>query len=131
LPNQTEIEIMVRSTEIDVNGHVNNAKYLEYLEWGREDWYETHGFDYSKLKEMDIVTVVAHISVDYRNEAVQNDHLRITTTLQSVGNTSFTMQQAINNHRGVLVIAATVISVTVSASAHTKVRVPEKFRGLC
>ena len=37
------IELIVRSTEIDVNGHVNNAKYLEYLEWGREEWYEKAG----------------------------------------------------------------------------------------
>jgi acyl-CoA thioester hydrolase/thioesterase-3 len=31
---KTSLNIIVRPTEIDVNGHVNNAKYLEYLEWG-------------------------------------------------------------------------------------------------
>jgi acyl-CoA thioesterase FadM len=31
------LETVVRCTEIDVNGHVNNAKYVEYLEWGREE----------------------------------------------------------------------------------------------
>jgi acyl-CoA thioesterase FadM len=31
------VETVVRCTEIDVNGHVNNAKYVECLEWGRED----------------------------------------------------------------------------------------------
>ncbi|TGU69096.1 acyl-CoA thioesterase, partial [Mesorhizobium sp. M00.F.Ca.ET.186.01.1.1] len=25
----------VQSTDIDVIGHVNNAKYLEYMEWAR------------------------------------------------------------------------------------------------
>jgi acyl-CoA thioesterase FadM len=30
---ETALTIIVRSTEIDINGHVNNAKYLEYLEW--------------------------------------------------------------------------------------------------
>ena len=28
---KTSLDIVVRPTEIDVNGHVNNAKYLEYL----------------------------------------------------------------------------------------------------
>jgi hypothetical protein len=37
------LETVVRCTEIDVNGHVNNARYVEYLEWGREAWYEAHG----------------------------------------------------------------------------------------
>ncbi len=27
------LETVVRCTEIDVNGHVNNAKFVEYLEW--------------------------------------------------------------------------------------------------
>ena len=40
---ETSLEIVVRPTEIDVNGHVNNAKYVEYLEWGREEWYERNG----------------------------------------------------------------------------------------
>ncbi len=27
---ETALEIVVRPTEVDVNGHVNNAKYVEY-----------------------------------------------------------------------------------------------------
>lgn len=130
MDNKSEIEIMVRSTEIDVNGHVNNAKYLEYLEWGREDWYERLGFDYETLKAMDVVTVVAHISVDYRREAVQNDYLRITSWLESVRNTSLTMKQLIHNQREELVIEASIVIVTVSAASHSKVRVPDALRNL-
>ena len=46
---ETTLEIVVRPTEIDVNGHVNNAKYVEYLEWGREEWYESNGLPYERL----------------------------------------------------------------------------------
>ena len=125
-----EMEIVVRSTEIDVNGHVNNAKYLEYLEWGREDWYEQFGLDYDTLKRMDVVTVVAHISADYRAEAIQNDRLRIKTWLDSVRNTSLTMKQTITNHKGILVLEASVVIVTVSATTHAKIRVPDVLRQL-
>jgi acyl-CoA thioesterase FadM len=31
------LETVVRCTDSDVNGHVKNAKCVEYLEWGRED----------------------------------------------------------------------------------------------
>ncbi|MGO8899184.1 MAG: acyl-CoA thioesterase [Isosphaeraceae bacterium] len=34
---ETALEIVVRPTEVNVNGHVNNAKYVEYMEWGRKD----------------------------------------------------------------------------------------------
>ena len=52
------LETVVRCTEIDVNGHVNNAEFVEYLEWGREGWYERHGFAYDRLEELGAVTVV-------------------------------------------------------------------------
>lgn len=130
LRNLTEIEIMVRSTEIDVNAHVNNAKYLEYLEWGREDWFERLELDYDTLKRMDVVTVVAHISVDYRREAVQNDHLQISTWLDDVRNTSLTMKQVIRNQHGATVTEAEVVIVTVRDSDHQKVRVPDVLRDL-
>jgi thioesterase III len=29
---ETALEIVVRPTEVDVNGHVNNAEYVEYME---------------------------------------------------------------------------------------------------
>ena len=44
------LETVVRCTEIDINDHVNNAKFVEYLEWGREEWYERHGFPYDCLR---------------------------------------------------------------------------------
>lgn len=125
---QSTIEIVVRSTEIDVNGHVNNAKYLEYLEWGREDWYEQYGLDYTTLKNMNVVTVVVHVSADYRRETVQNDQLRICTHLNSVGTTSMRMKQQIVNQRDEIVLDAEFVIVTVNPETHEKVPVPEEIR---
>ena len=36
--SEVGLEIVVRWTELDVNGHVNNVKCLEYPEWGRHEW---------------------------------------------------------------------------------------------
>ena len=54
------LEIVVRSTEIDVNGHVNNAKYLEYLEWGREEWYERSGLSYETFLALGVQRECQH-----------------------------------------------------------------------
>ena len=56
------VETVVRCTEIDVNGHLNNAKFVEYLEWGREEWYESHGFGYDHLEELRVITVVLAVA---------------------------------------------------------------------
>lgn len=125
---ETEIEIVVRSTEIDVNSHVNNAKYLEYLEWSREEWWEQRGLDYLTLKQMNVVTVVVKISAEYKREAVQNDRLRISARLAEVGNTSLKMTQEITNQRGEQVLQSEVVIVTVHPVTHRPVPVPLAIR---
>lgn len=124
----TSLDIVVRSTEIDVNGHVNNAKYLEYLEWGREDWYDKHGLQSKNLHAIGVITVVVKANVQFRREAVQDDQLRIQTGLQTIGNTSLTMHQIIFNQRDELVVEASIVIVTVDQLTHSKVQVPDLIR---
>ena len=36
-PTEVVPETAVRCTEVDVTDHMNNARYVAYLEWGREE----------------------------------------------------------------------------------------------
>ncbi|EPZ46315.1 acyl-CoA thioesterase [Alicyclobacillus acidoterrestris] len=121
----TQITILVRSTEIDVNGHVNNAKYLEYYEWGREDWYEQHGLPYDTLREAGVITVVARAEVDYRSPAKQNDQLTITSWVSQIGRKSFRMKQRITGTNGHLISEAVFVIVTVHPETGIPVPVPD------
>lgn len=94
---ESVIQIEVRSTEIDEVGHVNNAKYLEYLEWGRENWYDLTGFGADRLSEKNIGTVVVNLNINYRREARKGEHLKIVTRPVQKGNTSFVLKQEIFN----------------------------------
>ncbi len=126
---ESRIDIIVRSTEIDVNGHVNNAKYLEYFEWGREDLYECVNLPYDYLLKQGIMTVTVNININYRKEALQNDHLTVITRLGGVGNTSFTMtQELVRESDGAFIADATVTMVTVDASTRGKIPVPDLIR---
>src|SRR3954466_14814342 len=82
------VETVVRCTEIDVNGHLNNAKYVEYLEWGREEWYERQGFPYDRLLALGAITVVVNLSLTLRQPCRQGDRLRIVTRPERRGRTS-------------------------------------------
>lgn len=124
------MEIIVRSTEIDVNGHVNNAKYLEYLEWGREEWYERSGLDYETFLRMGIQTVTVNININYRHECRQGDVLTITTSPERAGNSSYVLKQTIVNSRGVLCADALVTSVTMDSAARRSREIPGQLRTL-
>lgn len=124
------LEIVVRSTEIDVNGHVNNAKYLEYLEWGRESWYEEAGLYYETLLKMGIQTVTVNININYWKECKQNDRLSIKTRPERVGKSSFVLLQEIYNQHGEKVADALVTCVTMDAETRKSREVPDELRAL-
>jgi thioesterase III len=121
------LEAVVRCTEIDVNGHVNNAKYVEYLEWGREEWYDRHGFAYDRLKGLGAITVVVNINLNFRQPCHQGDRLRIVTWPQRRGHTSFALAQRIERSDGTVVADGVVTLVTVDPDTRRAVPLPEEF----
>ncbi|WP_018133150.1 acyl-CoA thioesterase [Effusibacillus pohliae] len=127
---EVTLEIVVRSTEIDVNGHVNNAKYLEYLEWGREEWFERHDLHYDRLLAMGVQTVTVNININYRKECRQGDVLQIKTRPQKLGRTSFVFQQEICKQNGDLAADAAVTIVTIDTESRKSRPVPEEIARL-
>jgi YbgC/YbaW family acyl-CoA thioester hydrolase len=126
---EVTLPTVVRCTEIDVNGHVNNAKYVEYLEWGREEWYDRHGFTYERLRALGAVTVVVNINLNLRRPCRQGDVLRIVTGPERRGRSSFVLSQRIEKD-GEVVADALVTLVTVDPTTGRSRRLPEDFAAL-
>jgi thioesterase-3 len=124
------LETVVRCTEIDVNGHVNNAKYVEYLEWGREDWYDRTGFPYDRLLGLGAVTVVVNVNLNLRRPCHQGDRLRIVTRPERQGRTSFALAQRIEKADGTVAADAIVTLVTVDPTTRQARPLPEDFARL-
>ncbi|MFC4767600.1 acyl-CoA thioesterase [Effusibacillus consociatus] len=124
---EVTLEIIVRSTEIDVNGHVNNAKYLEYLEWGREEWFEQHDLHYDQILAMGAQTVTVNININYRKECRQGEVLLIKTRPEKLGRTSFVFKQEIFKKNGELAADATVTVVTIDTESRKSRPVPEEI----
>ncbi|NBD26618.1 acyl-CoA thioesterase [Paenibacillus glycinis] len=122
------LEIVVRSTEIDVNGHVNNAKYLEYLEWGREEWYERRGLSYETFLALGVQTVTVNININYRKECRQGDRLTIVTEAERAGRTSYVLKQEIFNQSGERCADALVTSVAMDERTRASRPIPEELR---
>lgn len=121
------LDIVVRPTEIDVNAHVNNAKFVEYLEWGREEWYDRKDLRYDRLKAMGATTVTVNVNVNYRRECRQGEVLTIATRPERLGRTSFTFHQEIRKADGTVAIDASVTLVTVDPETRKPRVVPEEL----
>jgi YbgC/YbaW family acyl-CoA thioester hydrolase len=126
---EASLEVVVRPTEIDVNAHVNNAKIVEYLEWGREEWYDRNGLEYDKLKAMGATTVTVNVNVNYRRECRQGEVLTIVTRPGRLGRTSFAFDQEILKADGTVAVDAVVTLVTIDPDTRRPRVVPEGLAG--
>lgn len=87
-------EIKIRGYHLDFYGHVNNARYLEFLEEARWGWIEERA-DLADLRERGLGYSVVNINISYRRPAQLGDVIDIETTLASIGNKSGVVRQVV------------------------------------
>lgn len=126
---KTSIQITTRTTEIDIMGHVNNAKYLEYMEWSREDWYNQAGLPFDVFTEMGIGTVTVNINIDYIKELLLGEEITITTEPVRRGNTSLVLKHEIYNKQDELVTKALVTGVIIDFHKRKSTPLPKELAG--
>lgn len=122
------IEFVVRSTDLDMLGHVNNAKYLEYLEWGRIAWLRKNGIDMEKFGHKELSNVVVNININYNQEVVMDEKLRLITSLVRFGKSSYMLRQEIYNEKNQCVTDAEVTLVIFNKITRKSAPIPDKLR---
>ena len=81
----SKTRIAVRGYHEDRFGHVNNARYLEFLEEARWAQFDEHGLDPSFFKQHGIFPVVVRQTIVYRRPASAGDTLVVETQVASTG----------------------------------------------
>lgn len=120
-----KIELDVQENEIDELGHVNNARFLEYFERGRMDWYNRCDPDLNERLDRHLGTVVVNIDINYRKECFAGDRLSILTRPDRLGRKSYVLHQEILAVDGECVSDARVTSVVMDMSTRKVVALPE------
>ncbi len=89
-----EVPMPVRWRDLDAFNHVNNSKYLSYLEEARLHWML--GVPGQGLDE-DVAPVVAAAHLNYRRPIEWPRQLRIELLVERLGNTSLTVAHRITD----------------------------------
>ena len=110
-----ETEIKIRGYHTDLYQHVNNARYLEFLEEGRWQLLEDH-MDLNAFASRGFSFFVVNINIDYKSPARVNDEIRVRSGLERIGNKSAVIrQEVINKTNGRLSAVADVTFVIADA----------------
>jgi acyl-CoA thioester hydrolase len=119
-------EIVVRSYECDSYGHVNNAVYLNYLEYARLEYLTAVGFDYQGLVAAGYSLYVTHIDIRYQSSARLGDRLSVEVEPRKLGRVSGTFRQTIRKSDGSPCAQADVTWASVTAGAKLA-PIPHRF----
>lgn len=105
--------IPVRGFHIDVYQHVNNARYLEFMEEARWQWLENlPAFHW--MQQQGIAFVVVNININYRTPAVLGDVLRIESELLHLNTKSGVIsQKMVRTADEALIVDATLTFVCI------------------
>jgi acyl-CoA thioester hydrolase len=99
----SKCSLKVRTYECDSYGHVNNANYLNYLEFARYELLKDVGFDYSSMIAAGYGVYIARIEIDYKRPAVADDELLIKSWPIKKGAVSGVIAQEIRRAEELLV----------------------------
>lgn len=86
--------IKVRGYHLDVYQHVNNARYLEFLEEARWQWLE-EADAFNWLQQQQLAFVVVNININYRRPAVLGDVLAIDSEMTQLNGKSGVITQRV------------------------------------
>ena len=116
------MNIRVRNYHLDGYGHVNNARYLEFLEEARWAFFEEHGL----LSEIDVLMlVVVRTDIRYRRAAVDGDILRFEGRLKELTSRHIILTQNIVLPSGKNAVEAESTLMVVSAESGRSISIPE------
>ncbi len=88
------ITIKIRGYHLDMYGHVNHARYLEFLEEARWSFIE-QVMPISEFEKKGFAFVVVNININYRQPALLDYILEIRTEMVKLGGKSAKIHQEI------------------------------------
>jgi acyl-CoA thioester hydrolase len=90
-----KVEMEVRDYECDMEGIVNNAVYMNYLEHARHSFIQHKGFNFADLTQKGIHLVVIRIEADYLYPLRSGDTFVVTASAEKVSRIRFVFSQEI------------------------------------
>lgn len=117
--------ITLRWSDLDAFNHVNNARYLTFLEQARIEWFETVG---EPWQTDEIGPVVATATLNFKRPIEYPAQVAVELFTERLGNTSVTIGHRIVADDGTLHCDGHVVAVWVSRHTGRPVALPSAVR---
>ena len=126
---QHTTELKVRFMDLDALQHVNNARYLNFLEEARLSYSQELLGVFNDIKELNIL--VARIEIDFMLPILFKESVKIHTRISKIGNKSFVFDSIITKvSKGKESIAARAFQTLVAFDSESgkTIEIPSELR---
>ncbi|HSF82643.1 MAG TPA: thioesterase family protein [Anaerolineales bacterium] len=120
--------IEIRYGDLDPQGHLNNAKYLTFMEQARINYVKHLGL-WNGGSFLEIGIILAEIGITFRAPVLFGQPVRVGARVTRLGNKSMTMDYRMeDSQNGQELAAGTSVVVAYSYREEKSIPIPEHWR---
>jgi len=117
------MKFVVPFSDVDMMGHVNNARYLTYFENVRTEHL------YTETSVDDLGIIIARAEVDYKSPARWQEELLVKMRTVALGTTSWVYEyEILAVEDGRTIATGKTVQVVYDYKSKTPVAIPDKYR---
>lgn len=121
------VPVTVRGYETDVQGHLNQAVYLNYAEHARWALLQAAGISQSGLIGKGIGPVALETTIRYHRELLAGDEVEVTCAFEWGEGKTFGMRQAIRKTDGTVAAEVTAVGGLLDLEQRRLVADPREY----
>ncbi|SFY08401.1 acyl-CoA thioesterase [Streptomyces atratus] len=118
------VDVTVRGYELDTQGHLNQAVYLQYAEHARWELLRAAGLPQDKLLASGVGPVALETTVKFLRELRGGDRVRVTCRFEYGEGKTFTVAQQILKEDGTVAAEVTGVAGMLDLTARKLVADP-------
>ncbi|WP_371095275.1 acyl-CoA thioesterase [Streptomyces sanglieri] len=118
------VDVTVRGYELDTQGHLNQAVYLQYAEHARWELLRAAGLPQDKLLASGVGPVALEVTVKFLQELRGGDRVRVTCSFMYDEGKTFTVAQQILKEDGTVAAEVTGVAGMLDLTARRLIADP-------
>lgn len=120
-------KLTVRTYECDQYGHVNNATFLNYLEYARVELLREMGYSLNSFQKMGLLLLVVKIEIGYKRPAYPLEELELSIEWTKRGKSSSVFHQQIRRTGDNQVVADAQVTWVVTDLKGVPTPIPDEM----
>jgi acyl-CoA thioester hydrolase len=110
------LDFKVRDYECDIQGIVNNACYMNYLEHTRHEHLDSIGLNFKTLFDRGIYLVATEVHMVYKKSLMPGDMFQVTSRIEKESKFRLKFIQEILNKDKEIVLTSTLLGAAITSN---------------